>query len=179
MNLPEVVFLVMSAVAIASAVLAVGSRHLVHSALWLVVTLGAVAGCFVLMTAELLAWVQVLVYVGAVVVLVVFALMLTRSPTGARSAEVTANRPAAAVLGLLAAVGLGATVVAGFRGEHITGARPGTAESIGDALFTHWVLGFEVLSVVLLAALIAAIVLARSGSEPRQGFRATGGEDQH
>lgn len=165
MNLPEVVFLVMSAVAIASAVLAVGSRHLVHSALWLVVTLGAVAGCFVLMTAELLAWVQVLVYVGAVVVLVVFALMLTRSPTGAHSAEVTANRPVAAVFGLLAAVGLGATVVAGFGGERITGARPGTAESIGDALFNHWVLGFEVLSVVLLAALIAAIVLARSGSE--------------
>ena len=93
MSLPEVVFLVMSAVAIASAVLAVGSRQLVHAALWLVVTLGAVAGCFVLMTAELLAWVQVLVYVGAVVVLVVFALMLTRSPTGSRSAEVTANRP--------------------------------------------------------------------------------------
>ena len=165
MNLPEVVFLVMSAVAIASAVLAVGSRHLVHAALWLVVTLGAVAGCFVLMTAELLAWVQVLVYVGAVVVLVVFALMLTRSPTGSRSAEVTANRPVAAVLGLLASVGLGATVVAGFRGERITGELPGTAGSIGDALFQHWVLGFEVLSVVLLAALIAAIVISRSGSE--------------
>jgi NADH-quinone oxidoreductase subunit J len=165
MTTAEVVFLLMSAVVIASAVLAVGSRHLVHAALWLVVTLGAVAGCFILMTAELLAWVQVLVYVGAVVVLVVFALMLTRSPTGSRSAEVTANRPVAAVLGLLAAAGLGATVVAGFQGERITGELPGTAGSIGDALFRHWVLGFEVLSVVLLAALIAAIVISRSGSE--------------
>lgn len=165
MSPTELVFLVMSAVAIASAVLAVGSTHLVHAALWLVVTLGAVAGCFVLMTAELLAWVQVLVYVGAVVVLVVFALMLTRSPTGLKSAEVTANRPVAAVLGLIAAVGLGATVVAGFRGERIEGELPGTAESIGDALFRHWVLGFEVLSVVLLAALIAAIVLSRSGAD--------------
>jgi NADH-quinone oxidoreductase subunit J len=164
-NLAEVVFLLMSAVVIASAVLAVGSRQLVHAALWLVVTLGAVAGCFILMTAELLAWVQVLVYVGAVVVLVVFALMLTRSPTGSRSAEVTGNRPVAAVLGLLAAAGFGATMVAGFRGERITGTLPGTAESIGDALFRHWVLGFEVLSVVLLAALIAAIVISRSGSE--------------
>lgn len=165
MSPTELVFLVMSAVAIASAVLAVGSTHLVHAALWLVVTLGAVAGCFVLMTAELLAWVQVLVYVGAVVVLVVFALMLTRSPTGLKSAEVTANRPVAAVLGLIATVGLGATVVAGFRGERIEGELPGTAESIGDALFRHWVLGFEVLSVVLLAALIAAIVLSRSGAD--------------
>jgi NADH-quinone oxidoreductase subunit J len=165
MSTAEVVFLLLSAVVIASAVLAVGSRQLVHAALWLVVTLGGVAGCFILMTAELLAWVQVLVYVGAVVVLVVFALMLTRSPTGSRSAEVTANRPVAAVLGGAAAIGLGATLVAGFRGERITGALPGTAESIGDALFLHWVLGFEVLSVVLLAALIAAIVLSRSGSE--------------
>ncbi len=165
MNLAEVVFILLSAVVIASAVLAVGSRQLVHAALWLVVTLGGVAGCFILMTAELLAWVQVLVYVGAVVVLVVFALMLTRSPTGSRSAEVTANRPVAAAFGAVAAIGLGATLVAGFRGERITGALPGTAESIGDALFRHWVLGFEVLSVVLLAALIAAIVLSRSGSE--------------
>ena len=165
MTLTEVVFLLLSAVVVASAVLAVGSRQLVHAALWLVVTLGAVAGCFVLMTAELLAWVQVLVYVGAVVVLVVFALMLTRSPTGSRSAEVTRNRPAAAVLGLVSAAGLGATVVAGFDGERITGALPGTAGSIGGALFRHWVLGFEVLSVVLLAALIAAIVISRSGSE--------------
>jgi NADH-quinone oxidoreductase subunit J len=165
MTLAEVVFLLLSVVVFVSAALAVGSRQLVHAALWLVVTLGGVAGCFVLMTAELLAWVQVLVYVGAVVVLIVFALMLTRSPTGSRSAEVTANRPVAAVIGLLAACGLGVTVVAGFHGEHIEGTLPGTAESIGDALFRHWVLGFEVLSVVLLAALIAAIVLARSGSE--------------
>ncbi len=170
MSVAEVVFLMLSAVAIASAVLAVGSRQLVHAALWLVVTLGAVAGCFVLMTAELLAWVQVLVYVGAVVVLVVFALMLTRSPTGWRSAEVTANRPVAAVLGLVAAAGLGATLVAGFSGERIAGTLPGTAESIGNALFTEWVLAFEVLSVVLLAALIAAIVLAApSGDRGRGG----------
>ena len=165
MNPAEVVFILLSAVVIASAALAVGSRQLVHAALWLVVTLGGVAGCFILMTAELLAWVQVLVYVGAVVVLVVFALMLTRSPTGSRSAEVTANRPVAGAFGTVAAIGLAATLVAGFRGERITGALPGTAESIGDALFRHWVLGFEVLSVVLLAALIAAIVLSRSGSE--------------
>jgi NADH-quinone oxidoreductase subunit J len=164
-NLPEAVFLILSAVAVASAVLAVGSHQLVHAALWLVVTLGAVAGCFVLMTAELLAWVQVLVYVGAVVVLVVFALMLTRSPTGSQSAEVTRNRPLAAVLGLLATLGLGATVIAGFRHERITGQLPGTAASIGDALFRDWVLAFEVLSVVLLAALVAAIVSSRSGSE--------------
>ncbi|KAA1374962.1 NADH-quinone oxidoreductase subunit J [Aeromicrobium fastidiosum] len=138
-------------------------RQLVHAALWLVVTLGAVAGCFVLMTAEFVAWVQVLVYVGSVVVLVIFALMLTRQGAGT-TAEVTGNRWIAAVLGLVAAVGLGATMIAGFGGQRIEGRRIGTAASIGEALFTDWVLPFEILSGVLLAALVGAIVIARSGS---------------
>ena len=56
-------------------------------------------------------------------------------------------------------------MIAGFRGERIEGRRIGTAESIGDALFTDWVLPFEILSGVLLAALVGAIVISRSGSD--------------
>ncbi|MCW2840089.1 MAG: proton-conducting rane transporter [Aeromicrobium sp.] len=164
MSLTELVFLVLAVVAAGSALLSMTSGQLVHSALWLVVTLGAVAGCFVLMTAEFVAWVQVLVYVGSVVVLVIFALMLTRQ-TSATTAEVTGNRWIAAALGVVAAIGLGATMVAGFRGEDIEGRRIGTAGSIGQALFTDWVLPFEILSGVLLAALIGAIVISRSGSD--------------
>jgi NADH-quinone oxidoreductase subunit J len=163
-SLTELVFLVLAVVAAGSALLSMTSGQLVHSALWLVVTLGAVAGCFVLMTAEFVAWVQVLVYVGSVVVLVIFALMLTRQ-TSATTAEVTGNRWIAAALGVVAAIGLGATMVAGFRGEDIEGRRIGTAGSIGDALFTDWVLPFEILSGVLLAALVGAIVISRSGSD--------------
>lgn len=165
MSLTEVIFLLFAAVAVGSAMLAMTSHQLVHSALWLVVTLGAIAGCFVLMTAEFVAWVQVLVYVGSIVVLVIFALMMTRQPSGKTSAEVTGNRWIAGLLGAAAAGGLGATVVAGFHGQRIEGRRIGTAESIGDALFHEWVLAFEILSVVLLAALIGAIVISRSGSE--------------
>lgn len=164
MSLTELVFIVFAVIATGSALLSMTAHQLVHSALWLVVTLGAVAGCFVLMTAEFVAWVQVLVYVGAVVVLVIFALMLTRQ-SGTTTAEVTGNRWIAAVLGAVAAVGLGATMVAGFRGERIEGRRIGSAESIGEALFTDWVLPFEILSGVLLAALIGAIVISRSGSD--------------
>jgi NADH-quinone oxidoreductase subunit J len=152
----------MAVVAVGSAILAVASRHLIHAALWLVVTLGAVAGAFLLMGAELLAWVQVLVYVGAVVVLIVFALMLTRRPTGSTSAEVTKNQPVAAVVSTIVAVGLGTLLTLTFGpGSRIEVRRPGTAESIGSAIFTEWVVAFEVLSVVLLVALIAAIVLSR------------------
>ncbi|MEV7397531.1 NADH-quinone oxidoreductase subunit J [Aeromicrobium sp. NPDC092404] len=164
MTATEIVFLLFAVIAVGSALLAMTTTQLVHSALWLVVTLGAVAGCFVLMTAEFVAWVQVLVYVGSVVVLVIFALMLTRQQTTV-SAEVTGNRWTAAVLGLVAAAGLGATVVAGFRGEPIEGNRVGTAGSLGEVLFNDWVLPFEILSGVLLAALIGAIVISRSGTE--------------
>ena len=164
MNLTELVFVVLAVVASGSALMAMTSHQLVHSALWLVVTLGAVAGCFVLMTAEFVAWVQVLVYVGSVVVLVIFALMLTRQ-TGGTTAEVTGNRWTAAVLGVVAAVGLGATMIAGFHGQRIEGRRIGTAGSIGDALFNDWVLPFEILSGVLLAALVGAIVISRSGDD--------------
>lgn len=165
MTLTELIFLFFAVIAVGSALLSMTAGQLVHSALWLVVTLGAVAGCFVLMTAEFVAWVQVLVYVGSIVVLVIFALMLTRQPSGARTAEVTGNRWMAAGVGVVAAAGLGATMITGFKGERIEGNHIGTAGSIGEALFNDWVLPFEILSGVLLAALIGAIVISRSGSD--------------
>jgi len=157
----EALFLLFGVIALATGVLAVVSRHLIHAALWLVVTLGAVAGVFLLLGAELLAWVQVLVYVGAVVVLIVFALMLTRRPADGGSAEVTSNSRPAAVVSALAALGLAAVFIFTFGGSRFEVRRLGTAENIGSAIFTEWVLAFEVLSVVLLVALIAAIVIAR------------------
>jgi len=161
----EFLFGALAVVVLATAVLAVISKQLMHAALWLVVTLGAVAGVFLTLGAELLAWVQVLVYVGAVVVLIVFALMLTRSPTAALSAEVTGNQKVAVGAGVLAFLGLAATFIAAFHGEQIQVDKPGTAARIGAALFTNWVVAFEVLSVLLLAALIAAIVLTRKEDE--------------
>jgi NADH-quinone oxidoreductase subunit J len=159
----EVLFIVFGLVAVGSALASVTSRQVFHAVLWIVVTLLAVAGCFVLMTAEFVAWVQVLVYAGSVAVLAVFALMLTRRPTDVGSAEVTGNQPLAAVLGVATSAGLGATMVAGFSGERIAGRAIGSAEAVGEALFNHWVLGFEILSGVLLAALVGAIVISRSG----------------
>ncbi|MEO6470675.1 MAG: NADH-quinone oxidoreductase subunit J, partial [Aeromicrobium sp.] len=86
MSLAEILFVILAALTVFSALLTVSTDQIVHSALWLVVTLGGVAGCYLLMTAEFVAWVQVLIYVGSVVVLLIFALMLTRSPVGPGSA---------------------------------------------------------------------------------------------
>lgn len=165
----EIAFILLGVVALAAAVLTVTTRQLVHAALWLVVALGALAGCYLVLTAELLAWVQVLIYVGAVVVLLLFGMMLTRAPIG-RSADLdSGNRPAAIVVAVGTAATLVTVIVDAFRGAYVdlAGEPAGGARTIGAAIFRTWVLPFEVLSVLLLAALVGAIVLSRAD---RKGF---------
>lgn len=160
----EVLFWLLGLVALASAVLVVTTRQMVHAALWLVVTLGALAGCYLLLTAEFVAWVQVLIYVGAVVVLLLFGLMLTRAPIGAAEGLDSGNRPAALLVAAGVAGVLVTSVVDAFHGAYVDldEATAGTARVAGDSIFRTWVLPFEALSVLLLAALVAAIVLSRS-----------------
>ncbi|HEU4912930.1 MAG TPA: NADH-quinone oxidoreductase subunit J [Actinomycetes bacterium] len=166
MTLVEVLFGLLGVVALAAGLLVVTTRQLVHAALWLVVCLGAVAGCYLLLSAEFVALVQVLIYVGAVVVLLLFGLMLTRAPIGA-SDDLDAP-PGQRLLAALVALGLAGVVVAAsidaFRGEDIALGNDdvgGTSAAAGEAIFRSWVLPFEVLSVLLLAALVGAIVLSR------------------
>jgi NADH-quinone oxidoreductase subunit J len=162
----EVLFGLLGLVALGSGLLVVTTRQLVHAALWLVVCLGAIAGCYLLLSAEFVAWVQVLIYVGAVVVLLLFGLMLTLAPIGV-SADLHAP-PLQRVLDAVVATGLAAVVVAtvvdAFHGERIERGDDdvrGSTASAGAAIFRAWVLPFEVLSVLLLAALVGAIVLSR------------------
>lgn len=154
-------FSIAGAMALLAAVMVVTSRRIVHAALWLVVTLGAVAGCFGALHAEFVALVQILVYVGAIVVLVLFALMLTKAPTNPLPALTTRRSPFAAVVALVLAVVLGTGVVFAFGNEKIEPVPNGSAQAVGAAVFSTWVLPFEVLSVLLLAALIGAIVLSQ------------------
>jgi len=166
MTVVEVIFLLLSVIAVGSALLVVTARNMVHAALWLVVTLASIAGCFLVLAAEFVAWVQVLIYVGAVVVLLLFALMLTKAPTGYQSDLNVRRALPAALVALLVAGLLGTTVVAGFAGVEIDleHAVVGSAEMTGATIFKMWVLPFEVLSVLLLAALVGAITLSRGRS---------------
>lgn len=165
----EAVFAVFAVLAAVSSVLAVTSRQVVHAALWLVVTLGSLAGVYLTLGAEVVALVQLLVYVGAVVVLVLFALMLTRAPIGVRS-DLDASpgrRLLAAVAGVALAGLLGSTLLAAVGDtEMVVDGSQGTASSLGQAIFTGWVLPFELLSVLLLAALVAAIAVSKGRSKP-------------
>ncbi|MCS0639379.1 NADH-quinone oxidoreductase subunit J [Streptomyces sp. LP05-1] len=159
----EIAFLLVGLVTFGAAVLTVTTRQLVHAALWLVVALGGLAVEYLLLTAEFIAWVQVLIYVGSVVVLLLFGLMLTRAPIGRSPDADSGNRPVALAVAVVATGALLWVVVDAFRTAWIDleGPARGTTAVSGESLFRHWVLPFEALSVLLLAALVGAIVLSR------------------
>nr|WP_307866031.1 NADH-quinone oxidoreductase subunit J [Streptomyces smyrnaeus] len=168
------VFVLVGLVTLGAALVTVTTRQLVHAALWLVVALGGIAVEYLLLTAEFIAWVQVLIYVGSVVVLILFGLMLTRAPIGRSPDADSGNRWIALVVSLAAAATLVTVVVDAFRAtwidlEERTGPGQGSSEVTGTALFRHWVLPFEALSVLLLAALVGAIVLSKRNSDAGSG----------
>ncbi|WP_455352387.1 NADH-quinone oxidoreductase subunit J family protein [Streptomyces sp. SYSU K217416] len=164
----EIAFLLVGIATLGAAVITVTTKQLVHAALWLVVALGGIAVEYLLLTAEFVAWVQVLIYVGSVVVLLLFGLMLTRAPIGRSPDADSGNRWVALGVALAAAAALVWVVVDAFRTTWIDldGPAQGSTKVAGEILFQHWVLPFEALSVLLLAALVGAIVLSRkSGAE--------------
>jgi NADH-quinone oxidoreductase subunit J len=179
MTTADVLLLALGAVAVGAAGAVVSTRHIVRAGLWLVVTLGAVAGLYLVLTAELVAWVQVLIYVGAVVVLLLFAVMLTRAPIGA-SGDLDRFRWPGLIIGGGAGLGLGTLLVDAYRWSTVALPAPAGAQQMGTAIFRGWVLPFEVLSVLLLSALVGAIVIsrpdvgARPDLEPPVGGQARG-----
>jgi NADH-quinone oxidoreductase subunit J len=162
----DIVFALLGIVVVASALLVVTTKQVVHAGLWLVVCLGGVAGCFLVMSAEFVAWMQVLIYVGAVVVLLLFALMLTKAPIGRSDDLDSSNKFVAAAVAVAATAVLVVLFVDGYRQTmvDVDSASTGSAKAVGEALFSSWVLPFEALSVLLLSALVGAIVVSRRGS---------------
>ncbi|GCD36773.1 NADH dehydrogenase [Streptomyces chrestomyceticus JCM 4735] len=166
----EIAFLLVGLVTLGAAVVTVTTKQLVHAALWLVVALGGIAVEYLLLTAEFIAWVQVLIYVGSVVVLLLFGLMLTKAPIGRSENADSGNRWAAIAVAAASAAALVWVVVDAFRTTWIDldGTVQGSTEASGRSLFQYWVLPFEALSVLLLAALVGAIVLSRKNDDRGQ-----------
>ncbi|MDQ4024506.1 MAG: NADH-quinone oxidoreductase subunit J [Actinomycetota bacterium] len=166
MELYEIVFWFFAVVMSVSAIRVVTTGNVVHAALYLVVTLLGASIMYVLLFAEFVAWVQVLVYVGAIVVLMLFGLMLTRAPIGKGNFD-NDQRPLAALCALAIFVVSGWIMLDAFEGREIEFARDAgtTSEQVGEAIFSDFVLPFEVVSMLLLAALVGAIVIARRDKE--------------
>jgi NADH-quinone oxidoreductase subunit J len=158
----EIAFLVIAVIGGIGGLLVVTSRNIVHAALYLVVALASVAAIYLLLAAPFVAFVQVIIYVGAIVVLILFGIMLTRAPVGRRVLD---NSLRARIGALVVGAGLFAMLtvflVRAFGGDRIVN-RAGTATAaLGSSIFRNFVLPFEAVSVLLLAALVGAIVLAR------------------
>lgn len=154
-------FGIIAAAMVVAAVRVVTTKNVVHAALYLVVVLAGVAGQYVLLAAEFVAFAQVLIYIGAILVLLLFGIMLTRAPLHP-SADLDSDQrwPAAAVS--LAVLGLLVALLADFFGDERV--RPGesfTGGRVGDSIFTDFLVPFEVVSLLLLGALVGAVVLAR------------------
>jgi NADH-quinone oxidoreductase subunit J len=160
-----IAFFILGLIAIAGAVLMLNLSKVMHMVLALVFSFLAIAGIYVLLSAEFVAVVQVLIYSGAITIIMLFGIMLTRHND-------TSERPKAPLKNIL--VGLG---VVGFFfvmyfsindltfGEQAVNLHEENTANIGVALFTEYVIPFELTSVLLLVALVGAIVLAKRDDE--------------
>ncbi len=156
-----ILFVIFGAISVGGAIMVVTRRHPMASALYLILTLFAVAALFVLRQAHFLAAIQVIVYAGAVVVLFIFVIMLINVPESRLPVERLSGMRflGATAAGLLI---LESALVArrfGMAGTPATDA--GSVRAVGIALFTDYLLAFEITSVLLLAAVIGAIALAK------------------
>jgi NADH-quinone oxidoreductase subunit J len=153
-------FIILAVFTLGGGLAVVVTRNVVHAALALLVSLVAVAGIYLVLYAEFLALVQVLIYGGAIIIVLVFAIMLTRSGDYPRTSD-NKQWPLAA----LAAMGLLGVLVPAFAIDAVedTESQNAPFTGIAESLFTTWAVPFEVASLVLLVALIGAIIIARSG----------------
>jgi NADH-quinone oxidoreductase subunit J len=161
----QIIFLIVGAVTLISGFLVVTVRNLVHAALWLVSALFGVAILYTLLNAGFLAVVQVVVYIGAIAILFIFAVMLTRRQAAETGASLNKNWWAGALMAVFTFAGLAYLLQTWSGFSKTASAFPSNYDAVGqlgDALTSPagFVLPFEVASVLLLAALVGAVYLA-------------------
>lgn len=154
-----VAFYLLSAVTIGSALMVAISRNLIHAVVYLIVSFVGVAGLYVTLSADFVAVSQILIYAGAVSVLILFAIMLT--PLAGKASTETFMRWPALLIALLVAGTLGyAALETGWSISDRTGFDE-TASVIGELLLNRYLLAFEIAAVLMLAAVLGAIMLVR------------------
>jgi NADH-quinone oxidoreductase subunit J len=161
MTVAQLIFYVIAALAVAGGLGVVLVRSTVYAALFLILSLLAVAGIYILLASEFLALVQVLIYGGAVTVIFLFALMLTRVGDLPETMVGTQWPVAALATSLLAGLLIATVSTSDWPGDAEGLITRVPFESVGDALFRQWAVPFEIASLVLLVALVGAVVIAR------------------
>jgi len=146
---------------VVAAIRVVTTRNIVHAALYLVLVLAGVAAQYILLAAEFVAITQVLVYIGAVVVLFLFGIMLTRAPMGKMDDTDNEQRLVGLAIAVVLLGVMGYVLWKAFGKKQFEDLAVQTTAQVGNSIFQQYLMPFEVVSVVLLAALLGAIVLAR------------------
>jgi NADH-quinone oxidoreductase subunit J len=165
MPVGQFIFLLTGAIILGSALMVVTTRNLLHAALWLVVTLFGVAVLYAILQANFLAVVQVVIYIGAIAILFIFAVMLTRRELMEKGRQTRSTWWIPALLGLVILVGLVFLILSAPGVERTAAAMPAgldTVQALGTALVSPdaYVLPFEVASVLMLAALVGAVYVS-------------------
>lgn len=165
MSINFIFFAVLSALAIASAIAVIGSRNPVASAMALVFHFFMLAGLYLTLHAQFIAVIQILVYAGAIMVLVVFVIMLLNLRNEEDLKEkLNFRKWVGLALSGAFAVQLAAALLVNYTGREILPASSfnnGTAQAIGKELFTNYLFPFEAISLLLLAAIVGSVVLAK------------------
>jgi len=157
----NVAFGIIAAAMALGAIGVVRTKNVVHAALYLVVVLAGGAAQFILLGQEFVAWVQVLVYIGAVIVLFLFGIMLTRAPMHPKeSLDNDLRWPAATAAVFLVGI-LTGLLVRTFHADKVDVTAPVRTGQVTSSIFTNYIVPFEVVGVLLLGALLGAVVLAR------------------
>ena len=154
-------FGLLSVVMIVAAFRLVTTKNVVRAALFLAIVLAGAAGQFLLLAAEFVALVQILVYIGAIVVLLLFGVMLTRAPIGQTPDTDNDQRWLAALVALFLLGALGAVLTDAFGDDKIEFGVIQRTASVSDSIFSTYVIPFEVASILLLSALVGAVAIAR------------------
>jgi NADH-quinone oxidoreductase subunit J len=165
MTIDQILFILVAAATLAAALLVVTSRNLIHAALWLIASLFGISIFYVFLNAGFLAVVQVVIYIGAIAILMIFAIMLTRRVADTPGPRFNSNWIWAILISVIL-FGTMSWVLSAWPG--INGTKPGLSEAfnpvqkLGVALVSPeaYVIPFELASIMLLAALIGAIIVA-------------------
>ncbi|MBG01872.1 MAG: proton-conducting membrane transporter [Acidimicrobiaceae bacterium] len=157
----NVFFGIIALIMIYSALKVVTTKNVVHAALWLVALLAGVAGQFLLLGAEFVGVTQILVYIGAVVVLLLFGVMLTKASLGDEADLNMPNKTIPAVIATLMFGVMSYALIDTFRDAELPRESVTNAAAVSDSIFADYIVPFEAVSVLLLAALIGAVVVAR------------------
>ena len=157
----NIAFGIVATMMIVAAIRVVTTKNVVHAALYLVVVLAGVGINYLLLQAEFVAITQFLVYIGAVIVLFLFGIMLTRAPMQPKDSLDNDLRWPGLVAGLFFFGILAALFVSTFEDDKINLVAPVRTSEVTSQIFTNYIIPFEVIGVLLLGALIGAVVLAR------------------